>query len=94
MIRLRSIKSIVPSAAKVLILTAGIAALAACHKPAPQANVSVNEDLSLDDNLSAGQVPANAEIETLPPDESSTTSSGELNKGEDKPDVNDVGNGD
>jgi len=93
-IRLPTIKSLVPRAAKVLILTVGIATLAACHKPAPQVNASVNEDLSLDDNLSAGQVPANAQIETLPADESSTTSSGELKNGEDKPDVNDVGNGD
>ena len=35
---------------------------------------------------------ANAEIETLPPDESSGTSNGELSKGDDNPDVNDLGN--
>lgn len=82
-----------PSAAKVLIAAAAIAALAACHKPAPQANTSANEDLSLDDNGSTAQLPANTDVETLPADESDTTSSGELKKGQDNPDVNDVGNG-
>jgi hypothetical protein len=83
-----------PNAAKVLMLALGLAALGACHGKQPQANASANEDLSLDDNVSNTQVPANAEIETLPADESSTTSSGELTKGQDNPDVNDVGNHD
>ena len=83
-----------PNAAKVLILAIGLAAFGGCHKQQPQANASANEDLSLDDNVSNAQVPENASIETLPADESSTTSSGELKKGEDNPDVNDVGNGD
>jgi hypothetical protein len=83
-----------PNAVKLLIFSLALTALAGCHKQQPQANASANEDLSLDDNVSNGQVPTNADIETLPPDESSTTSSGELKKGEDNPDVNDVGNGD
>lgn len=83
-----------PNAAKILIVAIGLATLGACHKQQPQANASANEDLSLDDNVSNAQVPENANIETLPADESSTTSSGELKKGEDNPDVNDVGNGD
>lgn len=82
-----------PNAAKVLIVAIGLAALGGCHKQ-QQANASTNEDLSLDDNVSNAQVSENANIETLPADESSTTSSGELKKGEDNPDVNDVGNGD
>jgi ABC-type uncharacterized transport system auxiliary subunit len=81
-----------PSAAKVLILTASIAALAACHK-SPQANAGANEDLSLEDNVASGQMPANTQVETLPADESSTTSSDELQKGEIKPTANEVGNG-
>lgn len=82
-----------PSAAKVLIAAATLAALAACHK-APPANASANEDLSLEDNVSSGQAPANTEVETLPADESSTTSSDELQKGEVKPTANEVSNGD
>jgi hypothetical protein len=50
--------------------------------------------MSIEDNLSTSGADANADIETLPPDESSTTSNGELNQGDDNPDVNDVGNGD
>jgi hypothetical protein len=48
--------------------------------------------MSIDGNLAEGQLPANAEIETLPPDESTGTSSGELNSGEDGADVNDLSN--
>lgn len=81
------------NAPKVLILGLGALALAACRKQAEQ-NVAANQDLAIDDNLTAGQIPANAEIETLPPDESSETSNGELSKGDDNPDVNDLGNGD
>ena len=36
------------------------------------------------------EMPANAEIEALPPDESSGTTSNELANGEDNPDVNDL----
>lgn len=83
-----------PNAVKVLILAFGLTALAACHKQ-PQANASANDDLSIEDNLTANQAaPGNMDVETLPPDESDTTSSGELNKGNDNPDVNDLGNSD
>lgn len=82
------------NAAKILIVAIGLAAFGGCHKQQPQANASANEDLSLDDNVSNAQAPANADVETLPADESSTTSSGELKKGDDNPDVSDVGNGD
>ena len=81
------------NAAKFLIFIVGIAAFAGCHKAQPQANASANEALSADDNLSGSEVPANAQIETLPADESSTTSNSELNSGEDNPDVNAGGNG-
>jgi hypothetical protein len=78
------------NAAKILILGFGALALAACHKQQPRAEA--NQDMSLEGNLADGQLPANAEIETLPPDESSETSSGELNSGNDNPDVNDLSN--
>lgn len=79
------------NAAKALILAFGVVALGACHKHAP-ANATANDDLSLEDNLSGTQAPSNADVETLPPDESDTTSNGELNKGNDNPDVNDLSN--
>lgn len=80
------------NAPKVLILAFGVAALGACHKQ--QQNAATTQDMSIEDNLSTNGADANADIETLPPDESSTTSNGELNQGDDNPDVNDVGNGD
>ena len=36
------------------------------------------------------EIPANAEIEALPPDESSGTTTNELANGDDNPDVNDL----
>jgi len=80
------------NAAKVLIVAFGVAALAACSKP--QQNQAASQDMSIDDNLSSSGADSNAQIETLPPDESSTTPSGELNEGQDAPDVNTLGNGD
>jgi hypothetical protein len=80
------------NAAKVLTLAFGVAALAGCHKQ--QQNQAATQDMSIDDNLSATGADSNAQFETLPPDESSTTSNGELNEGQDGPDVNSVGNGD
>ena len=78
------------NAARILILGFLAAALAACGHKQPQA--VQNGDMALETNLAGGQLPPNAEIETLPPDESSGTSSGELNAGDDNPDVNDLGN--
>jgi hypothetical protein len=76
-----------PNAARIVIAGLGAAALAACQQhPQP----TDNQDLSIEGNLAAGQLPANADIETLPPDESSETSTGELNAGDDSPDVNDL----
>ncbi|HZU51777.1 MAG TPA: hypothetical protein VE968_07875 [Sphingomicrobium sp.] len=80
------------NAARFLIPILGVAALAACHKQ--HQNQVASQDMSIEDNLSDNGTDSNASIETLPPDESSTTSNGELNQGEDNPDVNDVGNGD
>ena len=63
-------------------------ALGGCHKNQPQdQNISV-DDASMDN----GGLPANADIESLPPDESSATPSNQLANGADNPDVNDLGN--
>ena len=77
------------NAAKILILGMAAATIA-CTKH--QQQPTQNDEMSLDENLASGQIPPNTEIETLPPDESSGTSSSELNSGDDNPDVNDVGN--
>jgi hypothetical protein len=72
-----------------LLLTC--ATLPACHKQQAQ-NEAASQEISIEGNLAEGRLPANAQIETLPPDESSGTSSGELNAGEDNPDVNNLDN--
>jgi hypothetical protein len=72
-----------------LILAFGAVAFTACNKSQPPTQ---NEAMSIDSDVANGQLPANAEIETLPPDESSEVTSGELNAGDDNPDVNDLGN--
>jgi len=74
-----------------MIVSLGGMALGACGKQ-KQAQTGQNDDMSLEANVASGQLPPNADIETLPPDESSGTSSGELNAGDDNPDVNDLGN--
>ena len=81
------------NALRALILLVGAAALGACHRSQPQS--ANNSAMSLDDPATTNsQTPDNAQVETLPPDESSTTSSKELQNGQDNPDVNGVGNGD
>ena len=75
-----------PVAMRSVLLTAAVCALAACHKQQPQQQ---------DQNISLGvpmtnETLANADIETLPPDESSATPSNQLESGSDNPDVNDL----
>ncbi len=75
-----------------LIVAAGIAsvALGACHRQ----QQSQDQNISIDEGVPDNQVAAdNAQIETLPADESSTTPSNQLQNGFDNPDVNDVGTG-
>ena len=62
---------------KFLILSGALAALAACKEQSDQ-NIAI-------DNLAA-----NADVEALPPDESSGTSSNELMNGSDNADVGDL----
>lgn len=73
-------------ALKLLVIIFALGASAACHKSTPQAqdqNIEIGSPMANDPM-------ANADIETLPPDESSGTSSTELENGDDNPDVNDV----
>ena len=78
------------NAAKILTLFVGAAALMGCSKSTT--NDAASQDMSVEGNIASGQIPDNAVVETLPPDESSVTSSGELNSGDDNPDVNAIGN--
>jgi hypothetical protein len=68
-------------ATKLLLTLAAAAALAACNKPASQNNVAIDINNA-----------APSDIEALPPDESSETSSNELINGDDNSDVNDTSN--
>ena len=70
-------------AALKLLMIAGLMAGAACHKQEKASEQNVSIDTS-------GNIPEGADIETLPPDESSGDSANELEAGEDNPDVNDV----
>jgi hypothetical protein len=63
---------------KMIVLGGALAATAAC-----QNNQS-------DQNIAIDNITANADVETLPPDESSETPSNELVNGSDNPDVNDL----
>jgi len=63
---------------KTLLVAVGVLAIAACQKNQAEQNIAV-------DNLAA-----NADVEALPPDESSETPSNELVNGSDNPGVNDL----
>jgi len=67
------------NANKVVALAIGLVALASCQK------TSSDQNLALANNTAAP-----ADIEALPPDESSETSSNELANGEDNADVADL----
>lgn len=68
------------AAPKSMLLIAAMLAVAACSKPQqqPEQNIVIDNGIG-----------ANADIETLPPDESTGTPSNELANGSDNPDVND-----
>jgi hypothetical protein len=73
-----------------MIVAFGIATLAlgACQKH----QQAQDQNISMDEGIPNNQVAAdNANLETLPADESSTTPSNQLQNGFDNPDVNDVG---
>ncbi|HEY4070104.1 MAG TPA: hypothetical protein VGM04_00935 [Sphingomicrobium sp.] len=73
-----------------MIVALGIAGLVlgACQKQQPPQEQNIAIDEGVPDNQMAG----NADIETLPADESSTTPSNQLQNGFDNPDVNDLDN--
>lgn len=77
------------NAARILIAALGLAAITGCNK---QQQPDRNQDMTIDDNVASSGLPANADIETLPADESSTTPSNQLQNGYDNPEVNDLGN--
>ena len=77
------------NAARILIISLGLAALAGCNKQQPHRN----QDMTIDENVASTGLPPGADIETLPADESSTTPSNQLQNGYDSPEVNDLGNG-
>jgi hypothetical protein len=70
------------------LLAVSALASAACRKQPPQP--PQDQNISIDSGTIDNGIPANADIETLPPDESSDTSSKELANGSDNPDVNDL----
>jgi len=67
------------NASKSLALLIAVAALTACQKNGAEQNIAVDNGAAMT---------ANADIETLPADESSTTPSNELINGADNADVN------
>jgi hypothetical protein len=73
------------AATSVLLLGVAPFALSACKKnqQAQEQNIAIDQPVT-------NEVLANADIETLPPDESSVASANELANGSDNPDVNDV----
>lgn len=76
------------NAKTIVVLGAAALALVACHK-----QQTADNNISMDEGVPNNQVAAdNAQIETLPADESSATPSNQLQNGFDNPDVN-VGTG-
>ena len=73
-----------------MILAIGIAVLAvgACNKQQQQPK---DQNIAIDADVPDSGMAGNAQIETLPADESSTTPSNQLQNGYDNPDVNDLG---
>lgn len=66
-----------------------VLALGGCNK---QQQPAQDQNIAIDEGVPDNQVAGNADIETLPPDESSVTPSNQLENGFDNPDVNDAGN--
>ena len=68
-------------AIQLLMLASFVAVATACSKQQPQQQ---NQEIAI------SNVPAGADVETLPSDESSATPSNQLVNGNDNPDVNDT----
>jgi len=77
------------NANRIVVFAIAALPLGACHQQAQQ---DQNNTISMDAGIPDNQVAAgNADIETLPADESSTTPSNQLQNGADNPDVNSLG---
>jgi hypothetical protein len=63
--------------------------LGACQKH--QQEQAQDQNIAIDEGIPENQTAGNADIETLPADESSATPSNQLQNGFDNPDVNDLG---
>jgi hypothetical protein len=68
------------AALKLLIIAGAAAAVAGCQKQPPQ-----DQNIVITD-----EIPANADIEALPPDESTETPSDQLENGSDNANVSDL----
>jgi hypothetical protein len=77
-----------PSARPIAALTAAMLFLGGCQKS--EDNQAQDQTMSIDEGVPANQVAGNADIETLPADESSTTPSNQLQNGFDSPEVNET----
>ena len=62
--------------------------LGACQNH--QQQQSQDQNIAIDEGIPDNQIAGNADIETLPADESSATPSNQLQNGFDNPDVNDI----
>jgi hypothetical protein len=74
------------NARTIAALAVAAVALGACHKQ----QQAQGQNIAIDEGVPDNQMAGNADIETLPADESSTTPSNQLQNGFDNPDVNDV----
>jgi hypothetical protein len=75
------------NAKRTIVLALAMLSASACNKQQAQ-----DQNISIDEGVPTNQMSAgNAEIETLPADESSTTPSNQLQNGFDNPDVNELG---
>ena len=70
-----------PNAARPVLLVTALAALAACQQDRSDQNIAIDNNV------------ANADIEALPPDESSAAPANELDNGAANADANAAGNG-
>ena len=75
------------NARTVIALGAVTLALGGCNKQSQ----TQDQNIAIDEGM-PNQVSANADIETLPADESSTTPSNQLQNGFDSPEANEAGN--
>jgi uncharacterized protein YcfL len=83
---MRNAKS--PIAGGIATLATAALLLGACQKH--QQQQAQDQNIAIDEGIPDNQIVGNADIETLPADESSATPSNQLQNGFDNPDVNDI----